>query len=82
PGATEVSTAKGLALWLVICSLCLIGFTSSLDGSITAIALPKISTTLASEDKYVAMALANGFVLAQTVVQPEFAQICDIFGRR
>ncbi|KAF2689724.1 MFS general substrate transporter [Lentithecium fluviatile CBS 122367] len=71
---------KGLAFWLVITSLCLIGFTSSLDGSIIAIALPEISTALSSGDKYVAV--ANCFVLAQTVVQPAIAQLCDIFGRR
>ena len=56
------------------------GFTASLDGSIIAVALPEISAELASGDKYVWV--ANCFVLAQTVVQPTFAQICDIFGRR
>lgn len=71
---------KGLAFWLVIVSLCLIAFTSSLDGSIIAIALPEISTALSSEDQYVLV--ANCFLLAQTVVQPTFAQLCDIFGRR
>ncbi|KAF2440901.1 MFS general substrate transporter [Karstenula rhodostoma CBS 690.94] len=71
---------KGLAFWLVILSLCLIAFTSSLDGSIIAIALPEISTALSSGDQYVLV--ANCFLLAQTVVQPTFAQLCDIFGRR
>lgn len=71
---------KGPAFWLVIASLCLIAFTSSLDGSIIAIALPQISTALSSEDQYVIV--ANCFLLAQTVVQPTFAQLCDIFGRR
>ncbi|KAF1962665.1 hypothetical protein CC80DRAFT_530626 [Byssothecium circinans] len=76
--AKESSPAKGLAFWLVISSLCLIGFTASLDGSIIAIALPKISTELAAQDKYVG--IANSFVLAQTVIQPAFAQICGTFG--
>jgi hypothetical protein len=76
----EAAQPKGLAFWLVISSLCLIAFTSSLDGSIIAIALPEISTALSAEDKYVG--IANCFVLAQTVVQPAFAQLCDIFGRR
>jgi hypothetical protein len=62
--STQVPLTKGLAFWLVILSLCLIGFTSSLDGSIIAIALPKIATALASGDKYVGM--ANCFVIAQT----------------
>jgi MFS family permease len=78
--STQTPPPKGLAFWLVILSLCLIGFTSSLDGSIIAIALPKISTALVSGDKYVG--IANCFVIAQTVVQPAIAQLCDIFGRR
>lgn len=78
--AMKTLAQKGPAFWLVISSLSLIGFTSSLDGSIIAIALPEISTALHSGDKYVAV--ANCFVLAQTVVQPCLAQLCDIFGRR
>lgn len=80
PVVAETKEPKSIAFGLVIFSLCLSGFTASLDGSIIAIALPKISTELASEDKYVG--IANSFVLAQTVVQPAFAQLCDIFGRR
>ncbi|PHH67382.1 hypothetical protein CDD81_151 [Ophiocordyceps australis] len=72
--------AKGRHFWLVICSLCLIGFTASLDGSIIAIALPHISNNLDLGDKYVPA--ANCFVFAQTVVQPGIAQLCDILGRR
>ncbi|KAF1845153.1 major facilitator superfamily MFS_1 [Cucurbitaria berberidis CBS 394.84] len=77
---SDTPKPKGLAFWLVIFSLCLIAFTSSLDGSIIAIALPEISTALSSDDKYIG--IANCFVLAQTVVQPAFAQFCDVFGRR
>ncbi|KAK7184810.1 multidrug resistance protein fnx1 [Paraphaeosphaeria sporulosa] len=76
----STSHKKGLAFWLVIASLCSIAFTSSLDDSIIAITLPEISSTLSSEDQYVLV--ANCFLLAQTVVQPTFAQLCDIFGRR
>ncbi|KAK6836798.1 MFS general substrate transporter [Apiospora arundinis] len=71
---------KGAAFWLVIALLCLIALTASLDGSIIAIALPHISSTLRIGDKYVEV--ANCFVFAQTVVQPGVAQLCDIFGRR
>ncbi|KAK2592123.1 hypothetical protein QQS21_010194 [Conoideocrella luteorostrata] len=74
------STTKGRYFWLVIFSLCLIGFTASLDGSIIAIALPHISKDLELGDKYVPA--ANCFVFAQTVIQPGVAQLCDIFGRR
>jgi MFS family permease len=71
---------KGPAFWLVIFSICLIGFTAALDGSIIAISLPRISSTLGIGNDYVAV--ANCFVFAQTVVQPGIAQMCDIFGRR
>jgi hypothetical protein len=71
---------KSLSFWLVIVSLCLIGFTSSLDGSIIAIALPDISSSLNTGDKYIYV--ANCFVFAQTVIQPGIAQLCNIFGRR
>ncbi|KAI3391107.1 hypothetical protein diail_7958 [Diaporthe ilicicola] len=79
PMTTE-APSKSLEFWLVIVSLCLIAFTASLDGSIIAIALPHISTSLGIDDKYVEV--ANCFVFAQTVVQPGIAQLCNIFGRR
>ncbi|ORY01724.1 major facilitator superfamily domain-containing protein [Clohesyomyces aquaticus] len=72
--------SKTLDFWLIIFALCLIAFASSLDGSIIAIALPHISQELAAGDEYVW--IANSFVLAQTVVQPPCAQLCNIFGRR
>ncbi|OTB09267.1 hypothetical protein M426DRAFT_316555 [Hypoxylon sp. CI-4A] len=78
--ATPKPTKQGPAFWFVIVSLCIIAFTASLDGSIIAIALPQISSTLDIGDKYVQV--ANCFVFAQTVVQPAIAQLCDIFGRR
>lgn len=74
------SPPKGSAFWLVILSLCLIGFTASLDGSIIAIALPQIAGDLDIGDQYIHV--GNCFVFAQTVVQPGVAQLCDIFGRR
>jgi MFS family permease len=52
----------------------------SLDGSIIAIALPHISSSLRIIDKYIEV--ANCFVFAQTVVPPGIAQLCNIFGRR
>ncbi len=78
--ATPEPDKKTTAFWLVIASLCLIAITSSLDGSIIAIALPHISSSLNIGNKYVEV--ANCFVFAQTVVQPGVAQLCDIFGRR
>ncbi|KAF2468731.1 uncharacterized protein BDR25DRAFT_230255, partial [Lindgomyces ingoldianus] len=55
----------------VIASLYLISFTSSLDGSIMAIALLGISTNLTLGDKYVG--IASHVVLTQTVFQSGFA---------
>ncbi|PHH79137.1 hypothetical protein CDD82_2576 [Ophiocordyceps australis] len=72
--------AKGAQFWLVIFSICLIGFTASLDGSIIAIAMPHISQDLELGGLYVPA--SNCFVFAQTVVQPGLAQLCDITGRR
>ncbi|KAI2467680.1 MFS general substrate transporter [Annulohypoxylon bovei var. microspora] len=77
---TSKIAPKSASFWLVIASLCLIAFTSSLDGSIIAIALPHISSELNIGDKYVEV--ANCFVFAQTVAQPTIAQLCNIFGRR
>lgn len=71
---------KSPAFWLVIASLYVIGFTSSLDGFIIAIALQLISSSLDIGDKYVEV--ANCFVFAQTVAQPGIAQLRNIFGRR
>ncbi|KAK9439742.1 MFS general substrate transporter [Metarhizium brunneum] len=65
---------------LVIFSLCFIGFTASLDGSIIAIALPHRAKDLELGDKYIPV--ANCVLFAQTVVQPGISQLCDISGRR
>ncbi|KAI0102206.1 MFS general substrate transporter [Nemania sp. FL0031] len=77
---TQEAPRKSFVFWLIIASLCIVAFTSSLDGSILAIALPQISTSLQIGDKYVEV--ANCFLFAQTVVQPGIAQLCNIFGRR
>ncbi|KAI0435794.1 MFS general substrate transporter [Xylaria telfairii] len=76
----QEASSKSLGFWLIIASLCIVAFTASLDGSILAIALPQISSSLQIGDKYVEV--ANCFLFAQTVVQPGIAQLCNIFGRR
>jgi hypothetical protein len=65
---------------IVLFSLCLIAFVCNVDGSINAIALPQITNEIQGSNQYVW--IANSFVLAQTVVQPPIAQLCNIFGRR
>lgn len=77
---TKSPQTKGRYFWAVIFSLCLIGFTAPLDGTIIVIALPHITNDLSLGDKYIHV--GNCFVFAQTVVQPAIAQLCDIFGRR
>src|SRR4051812_12971135 len=71
---------QGWHFWLIIISLCMIVFVVALDGMIIAIALPLITRDLGATTNYIW--IANSFALAQTVVQPPCAQLCNIFGRR
>jgi MFS family permease len=74
------SSTKNWRFYLILIALSFICFLSSLDGSIIAIALPRITQDLSGADNYVW--IANSFLVAQTVIQPPCAQICNIFGRR
>jgi EmrB/QacA subfamily drug resistance transporter len=74
------SNKKPWRFHVVLVSLSFITFIASLDGSIIATALPQISAELSAADGYVW--IANSFLVAQTVVQPPCAQLCNIFGRR
>ncbi|KAF7888305.1 uncharacterized protein EAF02_002846 [Botrytis sinoallii] len=74
------NTPKSWQFYLILFSLSFISFVAALDGSIIATALPKITNDLSAADNYVWV--ANSFLIAQTVVQPLCAQICNIFGRR
>jgi hypothetical protein len=73
-------TKKTWRFYLILVSLALIAFTSSLEGSIIAIALPEITNELSAADNYVW--IANSYLIAQTVVQPLCAQLSNILGRR
>ncbi|KAF2802039.1 putative macrolide phosphotransferase k [Mytilinidion resinicola] len=75
-----VKNEKPWRFYVILVSLSFITFIASLDGSITATALPQISAELSAADQYVW--IANSFLVAQTVVQPPCAQLCNIFGRR
>ncbi|GKZ77478.1 hypothetical protein AnigIFM56816_010777 [Aspergillus niger] len=69
-----------ITFWLVFLSLCLLSFVSALDGAIISTALPKVTASLGGETDYIW--IANGFTIAQTIIQPFLAQLCDIYGRR
>ncbi|GKZ17191.1 hypothetical protein AbraIFM66951_009077 [Aspergillus brasiliensis] len=69
-----------ISFWLVFLSLCLLSFVSALDGAIISTALPKVTASVGGETDYIW--IANSFTIAQTVVQPFLAQLCDIYGRR
>ena len=77
-GATP--QAHPLAFWVIISVLCLCTLVSSLDATIITTALPRISDAIGGQAQYVW--IANSFVLASTVVQPLYAQLSNIFGRR
>jgi MFS family permease len=82
--ATENSgdEQRSWKFWLVFLSLCLLSFASALEGSIITTALPTISQSLSTDASSNYVWIANAFTLAQTVIQPPTAQVCNIFGRR
>lgn len=74
------NTPKGWMFWLVLSSICLVGFLVPLDGTVVVIALPRIANDIQLGEKYIWV--SNSFWLAQTVFQPFFAQISNIIGRK
>lgn len=80
PSELPPRNEKPWRFYIILISLSFITFIASLDGSIIAIALPQISIELSAANQYVW--IANSFLIAQTVVQPPCAQLCNIFGRR
>jgi EmrB/QacA subfamily drug resistance transporter len=84
PATTDLTPAeaegKPLAFHVIIGVLCLCTLVSSLDALIITTALPRVTDALGGQAQYVW--IANSFVLASTVVQPLYAQLSNIFGRR
>lgn len=83
PSVPDTKEWRESSTWtfrLILVSLCMIAVIVSIDGTSIAIALPTISNSFDAADNYVW--IANCFVLSQTVIQPPYAQICNIFGRR
>ncbi|KAI9146792.1 Major facilitator superfamily [Paramyrothecium foliicola] len=60
--------------------LCLCTLVSSLDGLIITTGLPSITDSIGGQSQVVWV--ANSFVFALTVVQPLYAQLFNVFGRR
>ncbi|KAF2675643.1 MFS general substrate transporter [Lentithecium fluviatile CBS 122367] len=85
-GADPPTSADGadgthsVAFWVIISVLCLTTLVSSLDALIITTALPHVTDAIGGQERYVW--IANSFVLASTVVQPLYAQLSNIFGRR
>ena len=74
------SAGKGWRFWVIFASICVSTLVIAVDLSIISTALPTISTDLHSEALFVWV--ANAYVLAETVVQPLFGTMANIFGRR
>lgn len=84
-GTTTPPAAKGGAprdarFWTIMAGLILAVIVSSLDGSALSTALPTIVAEFDLGPDYVWV--VNIFFLTQTVVQPFFGQLSDLWGRR
>lgn len=65
----------------MLASICLVGFLVPLDGTIIVIALPRVANEIQlGGEKYIWV--SNSFWLAQTVMQPFFAQVSNMIGRK
>ncbi|KAK4235658.1 major facilitator superfamily protein [Achaetomium macrosporum] len=73
-------THYGWRFWAVFTGLVAATLLSALDGSIVATALPTIARELNAGPSYVW--IANVYFLTGAVVQPLFAQLSDLYGRR
>lgn len=71
---------KTWRFWVVFLSCCFLALLVSLDGTVVVIALPRIVDDLQLGDGYVWV--ANSYWVAGTVLQPLFAQLSDLFGRK
>ncbi|KAK8077032.1 hypothetical protein PG996_003202 [Apiospora saccharicola] len=67
-------------LLVIISVLCLCTLVSSLDALLITTALSTITDAIGGQAQYVW--IANSFVVSSTVVQPLYAQLSNIFGRR
>ncbi|KAG4442680.1 hypothetical protein IFR05_001865 [Cadophora sp. M221] len=76
----EVPHVYGWRFWAVFSGLVATTLLSALDGAIVATALPTIADTLDLGPNYVWV--ANIYWLTGAIVQPLYAQLSDLWGRR
>ncbi|PSN67739.1 MFS general substrate transporter [Corynespora cassiicola Philippines] len=76
----ESEVAYGWRFWLIISSLCVTSLLTAIEATVTATALPSISSNLNSRELYIWF--VNAIFLSSAVVQPLFGQLADVFGRR
>ena len=80
--SVDQKSSRGWRFWTAILSLNFIGFVATLEGTVLGTALPRITQEIKTSGSTDYVWMASSFALAQTVVQPPLAQICNIFGRR
>ncbi|KAF7182337.1 hypothetical protein CNMCM7691_001817 [Aspergillus felis] len=71
---------RGWLFWAIFVCLAVTAFLSSLEGSVVSTALPSISRALHAEENY--LWVVNVYFLTSAAVQPLYAQLADLFGRR
>lgn len=84
PGENQVTNPPTFKtdwrFWSILAALAIAGFCSTLESTITPIALPTIVADLGGGALY--LWVANAFLLASLATLPLYAQVADIFGRR
>lgn len=78
--AETVKPKRGIHFWIVFAMLMLSGAITALDFTIPAVALPSIARDLGAGAEYAW--ITGAFGVAAAVLQPFYAQLSDIFGRK
>ncbi|EHA28135.1 hypothetical protein CBS63078_6119 [Aspergillus niger] len=73
-------TKYGPRIWAIMVALCVTNLLVALEGTVISTALPTIVEDLGGGEAYVWA--STGYFLTNTVFQPLYGQMADIFGRR
>ncbi|GKZ39099.1 hypothetical protein AbraIFM66950_011857 [Aspergillus brasiliensis] len=73
-------TSYGPRIWAIMVALCVTNLLVALEGTVISTALPTIVEDLGGGEAYVWA--STGYFLTNTVFQPLYGQMADIFGRR